>query len=155
MLHPDRFTPGKETRYRRLGGTYSRSELMRTISRSPELDPRIVQPIASRYTDWGIFKTVTWHKLFVTCMAVIRAGLRYTHARTHTRAHTHKEKHVILITFPLQQWFHERACMLLYAYIACLVNSLTYSMEQSPSWEAKTFWATQEIPRILWKPEGS
>jgi hypothetical protein len=26
-------------------------------------------------------------------------------------------------------------------------------MEQSPSWEAKTFWATQEIPRILWKPK--
>jgi hypothetical protein len=22
-------------------------------------------------------------------------------------------------------------------------------MEQSPSWEAKMFWATQEIPRIL------
>jgi hypothetical protein len=23
-------------------------------------------------------------------------------------------------------------------------------MEQSPSWEAKTSWATEEIPRILW-----
>jgi hypothetical protein len=29
----------------------------------------------------------------------------------------------------------------------------TYSMEQSPSWEAKTSWATQEIPRILWNPK--
>jgi hypothetical protein len=27
---------------------------------------------------------------------------------------------------------------------------LTNSMEQSPSWEAKTSSATQEIPRILW-----
>jgi hypothetical protein len=27
---------------------------------------------------------------------------------------------------------------------------LTNSMEQSPSWEAKTSWATQEIPCILW-----
>jgi hypothetical protein len=26
-------------------------------------------------------------------------------------------------------------------------------MEQSPSWEAKTSWATQEIPRILSNPE--
>jgi hypothetical protein len=26
-------------------------------------------------------------------------------------------------------------------------------MEQSPSWEAKTSWATQEIPRILLKPK--
>jgi hypothetical protein len=25
-------------------------------------------------------------------------------------------------------------------------------MEQNPSWEAKTSWATQEIPRILWNP---
>jgi hypothetical protein len=25
-------------------------------------------------------------------------------------------------------------------------------MEQSPSWEAKTSWATQGIPRILWNP---
>jgi hypothetical protein len=28
-----------------------------------------------------------------------------------------------------------------------------YSMEQSPSWEAKTSWATQESPRILWNPK--
>jgi hypothetical protein len=26
-------------------------------------------------------------------------------------------------------------------------------MEQSPSWETKTSWATQEIPRILWNPK--
>jgi hypothetical protein len=29
---------------------------------------------------------------------------------------------------------------------------LTYSMEQSPSWEAKRGLASQEIPRILWNP---
>jgi hypothetical protein len=29
-------------------------------------------------------------------------------------------------------------------------NLLTYSMEQSPSWEASQFAANQEIPRILW-----
>jgi hypothetical protein len=26
-------------------------------------------------------------------------------------------------------------------------------MEQNPSWEAKTSWATQEIPRVLWNPK--
>jgi hypothetical protein len=31
---------------------------------------------------------------------------------------------VILIAFPLQQWLHERASMLRYTYIACLVNEL-------------------------------
>ena len=30
---------------------------------------------------------------------------------------------------------------------------LTYSMEQSPSWEANQFAASQEIPRILWNPK--
>ena len=31
--------------------------------------------------------------------------------------------------------------------------ALTYSMEQSPSWEANQFAANQEIPRILWNPK--
>jgi hypothetical protein len=30
---------------------------------------------------------------------------------------------------------------------------VTYSMEQSPSWEAKRFAASQEIPSILWNPK--
>jgi len=30
---------------------------------------------------------------------------------------------------------------------------LTYSIEQSPSWEANWFAATREIPRILWNPK--
>jgi len=30
---------------------------------------------------------------------------------------------------------------------------LTYSMEQSPSWEANRFSSTQEKPRILWNPK--
>jgi len=30
---------------------------------------------------------------------------------------------------------------------------LTHSMEQSPSWEANWFSASQEIPRILWNPK--
>jgi hypothetical protein len=33
---------------------------------------------------------------------------------------THSE-YAIFITFPRQQWFHERASMLRYTYIACLV----------------------------------
>ena len=34
---------------------------------------------------------------------------------------THSE-YVILIAFPLQQWLHERTTVLVYAYIAHLVN---------------------------------
>ena len=34
-------------------------------------------------------------------------------------------EYVILIPFPLQQWSHERASLLHYVYIACLVNSFS------------------------------
>ena len=40
---------------------------------------------------------------------------------------------------------------LLISYL--LTYLLTYSMEQSPSWEANRFSASQEIPRILWNPK--
>ena len=37
--------------------------------------------------------------------------------------------------------------------ITLLTYLLTYSMVQSPSWEANWFAASQEIPRILWNPK--
>ena len=37
-------------------------------------------------------------------------------------------EYVILIAFPLQQWFHERASVLCYAYIACLFKNNLYQM---------------------------
>ena len=40
---------------------------------------------------------------------------------------------------------HSQAMPLYFVYL------LTYSMVQIPSWEAKWFAASQEIPRILWK----
>jgi hypothetical protein len=54
---PGRFTPGRETRYslyRRLGRPQGRSGWLRKISPPPGFDPRTVQPVASRYTDWAI-----------------------------------------------------------------------------------------------------
>ena len=48
--------PGK-TRYplyRRLGRLQGRSGRVRKISRPPGFDPRTVQPVASRYTDWAV-----------------------------------------------------------------------------------------------------
>ena len=42
---------------------------------------------------------------------------------------THSE-YVILIDFPLQQWLNERAAMLRYTYIACLVKHIFFVTEQ-------------------------
>jgi len=58
-----RFTPGKETRcplYRRLGGPQGRSGRMRKIWPPPGFDPRTVQPVASRCTDWAIAAPVLY-----------------------------------------------------------------------------------------------
>ena len=53
----------------------------------------------------------------------------YTHAHTsghpHACARTRKDKCVILIAFPQQQWFVELASVLRYTYIACLVLAST------------------------------
>ena len=54
---PGRFTPGEDTRcplWRRLGGPQDRSRRVRKISPPPAFDPRTVQPVGSRYTDWAI-----------------------------------------------------------------------------------------------------
>jgi hypothetical protein len=40
--------------------------------------------------------------------------------------------------------------------VFCILHTycvFTYSIEQSPSWEANRFVASQEIPRILWNPK--
>ena len=38
-------------------------------------------------------------------------------------------------------------------YVILCEDLLTYSMVQSPSWEANWFAASQEIPRLLWNPK--
>ena len=51
---PGRFTPGKDIRYalyQRLGGPQGRPRRVRKVSPLPGCDLRIVQPVASRYTD--------------------------------------------------------------------------------------------------------
>jgi len=44
----------------------------------------------------------------------------YTHTHTHARSRAALSKYVILIAFPPQQWFHERASIL-YTYLASFI----------------------------------
>jgi hypothetical protein len=44
--------------YRRLGGSQGWSGQVRKISLPPVFDPRTVQPVGSRYTDWAILATL-------------------------------------------------------------------------------------------------
>jgi hypothetical protein len=47
-----------------------------------------------------------------------------THTNTYTHTHTHTH-YVIIIAFPLQQRLEERALVLRYTYIACLINFMS------------------------------
>jgi hypothetical protein len=49
-----------------------------------------------------------------------------------TKATNEHSQYETLIAFPLQQWLHERASMLRYTYIACLVFS-TVQRTEMPS----------------------
>jgi hypothetical protein len=52
-------------------------------------------------------------------------------------------------THSLLAYIHTYLLNYLLTYL--ITYLLTYSMEQSPSWEANRFAASQEIPRIFWK----
>ena len=47
--------------YRRLGGPQGRSGRVRNVSSPPGFDPRIVQTVASRYTDYAISAHLLLH----------------------------------------------------------------------------------------------
>jgi hypothetical protein len=62
--------------YRRLGEPQGRSGRVRKISPSREFDPRTVEPVASRYTDWAIPVPCLTEQLMVDCLtAVPRPGI--------------------------------------------------------------------------------
>ena len=66
---PGRFLPPVKTRYalyRRLGGPQDRSGQVRKISPPPGFDPRTVQPVASRYTDYFLLYR-SWQFPGVSC----------------------------------------------------------------------------------------
>jgi hypothetical protein len=59
MPCPGHFTPELETQYplyRRLGGSQGWSGWAQKISPPLGFDPRTVQPVASRYTNWALYQ---------------------------------------------------------------------------------------------------
>jgi hypothetical protein len=77
----------------------------------------------------GATNDLTIWRIRVACW-IIKAICTYAQAHAHasgypharTRKHANTDQHVILSAFPQQQWFRERASLLRYACIACLVN---------------------------------
>jgi len=79
---------------------------------------------------------------------VERGGPHMTIWRMHIACWMHKATnthtgYVTFIAFPLQQWLHERASVLLYTYIACLVirrNLISVAVIMSHRSELVTAW---------------
>jgi hypothetical protein len=66
--------PPERTRYPlygRLGGPHGRSGRVRNILPPSGFDPRTVQPVASRYTDWAIPAYVLCHDLLL-CVVIFK-----------------------------------------------------------------------------------
>ena len=55
---------------------------------------------------------------------ISKATREHAHARAPTQARAHTQKYVLLIASPRQEWFRERASVLRYTYIACLLSTL-------------------------------
>jgi len=81
-------SPGKSRYplYRRLGGPQGRSGQVRKISPPSGFDPRTVQPVASRYTDYATRPTYTVHNSYrtATCFGnVVRPQYSTPPDKTH------------------------------------------------------------------------
>ena len=66
--------PPGETRYplyMRLGGPQGRSGQVRKISPPPGFDPRTVQPIDSRYTDYATRPTIGLKSVIILCYQTV------------------------------------------------------------------------------------
>jgi hypothetical protein len=79
----------------------------------------VVEPERPQTTMWR--RVACWISKAKRSHAHARARAS-THTQTHTLSlsHTQTHKYIIIIAFPLQQLFRERASMLRYTHIACL-----------------------------------
>jgi hypothetical protein len=72
----------------------------------------------------GSINDVTIWRIRVACW-ISKATCTLAHVYANAAGHTHK--YVIFIAFPRQQWLRERALVLRYTNIACLVYALNYA----------------------------
>jgi hypothetical protein len=79
----------------------------------------------------AVYKTV-WKNIVGQVMPQIDDRMEHAYCSLVETSNTHSE-YVILISFPLQQWLHERASMLRYAYVICLVTLSSHLRRRLPS----------------------
>jgi hypothetical protein len=99
--HAPAALPPGETRYilyRRLGGLQDRSGRVRKISLPPGFDPRTIQPVASRYTDWAISAHLNYIYIYIY-IYILQALIYFVYLMNHTQQHKQKSCYVLLLLF--------------------------------------------------------
>ena len=94
---PGRSLPPEKTRYplyRRLGGPQGRSGHVRKNSPPPGFDPRTVQPVASRYTDWATRPTSVYI-VVINCSNILKHFFFFRKSIS-TCSHTKTLQHLTL-----------------------------------------------------------
>jgi len=103
VSQPGRFLPPGKTRYslyRRLSGPQGRSAQMRKILLPPGFDPRTVQPVASRYTDYATRPTCRTIRLY-SVVSTGLSGKRFSNSAFDLRI-------IFLVTIWVQQTYSRR-----------------------------------------------
>jgi len=103
--------------YRRLCGAQGRSGQVRKISPPPGFDPRTVQPVTIRYTEWAISAKADEYNVihFSVPSSLVILLVNQVHDSGHCNFHRNPMVHVYQIYTPLQ-W-----------HIACRHSTLTSS----------------------------
>jgi hypothetical protein len=102
--------------YRKLNGPQGRSTRVRKISPPPGFDPRTVQSVASRYTDWAIptFNGYTWQtwKEFLpkTLIFIVDSRQEKKHVAGRTDRQTDAEKTTFVLRINFVILKNECAC---------------------------------------------
>ena len=135
---PGRYLPPGKTRYtlyRRLGGPQGQSGQVRKISPPPGFDPRTVQPVASRYTDYAtrptrtggtefhFLRPHTWMKYLPSAMFIFV----YFHQKTN-------EQSCVCNLNTRGRWETNFMPQLLYSWGKILRYPLNIKLEESQSW---------------------
>ena len=84
------------------------------------MSKNMVESERSQVTIW--WSVTCWFSKVTRAQAHVRiCAPTLTHTHTHTQTQIHTHKYVIHFAFPRQKWFRERAAVLRYTDIACLV----------------------------------
>jgi hypothetical protein len=111
------------------------------------------QHLSCHYWKHFTISTSVFRTLYVLCTPPTGNQLTLVWHPSHTKIKSHwVQWHLTIFPVMTYSWSPLMAVWQ-HRYSRLGWSLLTYSMEQSPSWESNQFSANEEIPHILWNPK--